>query len=140
MSEGRDIEALIALIERRAQRPFDWRGRNDCVSFASRAVKAQTGIDARGHLRWKSRRAALAIISAEGGLEAAMDRRFDRVSCAEARRGDLAGVPDSTLGIRLMVVEGAMLVGPGTSGLERQPRGAMTIAWDAATARVPTNG
>src|SRR3546814_3100758 len=66
-------------------------------------------------------------------METAMDRRMARVAPALAMRGDIAGVPDPLTGLRLMVVEGAMLVGPGAAGLERQPRCAMTIAWDVTT-------
>ena len=63
-----------------------------------------------------------------------MDRRLRRVPPALAQRGDIAGVPDPLFGVRLMVVDGVTLVGPGARGLERQPRSAMVIAWDAMSA------
>lgn len=139
-TENRNIPALLALIEKRAAIPFGWRNGRDCASFAARAIKAQTGIDARGQLRWKNRREAVLTIEAEGGLEKAMDRRLTRVPLAMAQRGDIAAVPDPVLGIRLMVIEGALLVGPGASGLERQPRGDMVIAWDTMSVRHPVEG
>ncbi len=141
MAASRDIAALIGLIEARSAVPFDWRGRGaDCVSFAALAVEAQTGVNPRGTLRWTSKRGALAAIKAEGGLEAAVDRRLDRIAPALAKRGDIAAVPDEELGIRLMIVEGAMLVGPGEGGLERQLRSEMTIAWDATSVFQPSAG
>ncbi len=130
----RDIEGLIALIEARSAKPFDWRGRRDCVAFAAMAVAAQSGIDVLGDLRWRSRREARALLEAEGGLLAAVDRRLDRVPVALARRGDIGAVaagPRDVSSIRLMVIEGAMLVAPGKSGLERQPRANLLWAWDA---------
>lgn len=134
MSRPRDIQRLLAMIEKRTAKPFDWRGSRDCVSFAARAVKAQSGIDVLGDLRWSSRREALKLTEAEGGIAMAVDMRLKRIPEALANRGDIAGVADPKLGIRLMVVEGAMLVGPGARGLERQPRSAMIIAWDAMSA------
>nr|WP_058813361.1 hypothetical protein [Sphingopyxis sp. A083] len=122
------------MLDMRVDRAFSWRGRRDCAHFADAAIVAQTGVSIIGDLRWSSRRAARAIIEAEGGFEAAMDRRLRRIPPALAQRGDIAGVPDPLFGVRLMVVEGVTLVGPGAHGLERQPRSAMTIAWDTMSA------
>lgn len=127
---SRDHDALFALIEARSRRPFGWRGGRDCVSFAARCAKAQTGIDLlAGVPRWKTRREALAAAEAMGGIEAALDARLTRIPPAMAKRGDIAGLPDPLFGIRLMVVEGETLVSPGDRGLERRPRGLMTLAW-----------
>lgn len=127
---SRDPAALIEAIETRSDRPFAWRRGRDCVSFAAACVRAQTGIDPLAGLpRWRSLRAAKAAIEAEGGLEQALDARLPRIAPALARRGDIAGVPDELFGIRLLVVEGETLVGPGERGLERLPRGRMTMAW-----------
>lgn len=134
MNVERDIDALLAFIASRAGKRFDWRGSRDCVAFAARAVRAQTGVDPRGDLRWRSRRAARAIVLAEGGLEAAIDRRLARVAPARAQRGDIAAVRGAEFGIALMVVEGQTLVGPAHRGVERLPRSAMTMAWDAMSA------
>ena len=131
----RDIPALLAMIEKRSAIAFAWRGGRDCVSFAARAVKAQTGIDPRGDLRWSTLKQARAAIAQEGGIEAALDARFDRIAPALARRGDIAGIADDRFGIRLMVVEGAMLVAPSAKGLDRLPRHHMIMAWDTESVR-----
>jgi hypothetical protein len=128
----RDIPALLALIAARGDRRFGWQRGRDCVSFAAACIKAQTGADLLEHVpRWRSRAEALRMARERGGLKQALDKRLDRVAPALARRGDIAGLPDPLFGIRLMVVEGETLVGPGRSGLERLPRAAMTIAWSA---------
>ncbi|MCX9146626.1 DUF6950 family protein [Erythrobacter sp. WG] len=127
---SRNRTALIEAIEARRLSRFRWRRGRDCVSFAAACVKAQTGSDPLAGLgSWANLREARERVSAEGGLEAALDARFDRVPPALAQRGDIAGVPDPLFGIRLMVIEGEMLVGPATRGLERLPRSEMTIAW-----------
>ncbi len=133
----RDIPALIDLIAERQARPFRWRRGQCCVSFMGSAVEAQTGVDVLADLpRWRNRKEALAVAEAEGGLIAAMDKRLSRIAPALAQRGDIAGAPDDPanpqLDIRLMVIEGATLVAPGTNGLERQPRGVMAMAWSIA--------
>ncbi len=131
----RDLDRLIALIDARSAKAFAWRRGRCCVSFAAAAVRAQTGVNPIADMpRWGSMRRAAELIDAEGGLVAAIDRRLCRVAPAFAQRGDIAGVPDDMFGIRLMVVEGATLVGPGDTGLERQPRSAMTMAWSATAA------
>lgn len=132
----RDIAALIAFIEARQNRKFRWRRGRDCVSFSGAAIAAQTGIDPLADLpRWGNRAEALAVAEAEGGLEVAVDNRLTRIGRAMAQRGDIAGLPDDLFGIRLMVIEGATLVGPGTTGLERLPRDAMVLAWSAVMER-----
>jgi hypothetical protein len=127
---SRDIPALIACIEARSRRGFRWRRGRDCVSFAGACIEAQTGADLLADLpRWRTGREARAIAKAQGGLEVAVDNRLRRIAPALAQRGDIAGLPDRLLGVRLMVVEGETLVGPGARGLERLPRSAMTQAW-----------
>jgi hypothetical protein len=131
LTRSRNIPALLALIEARSAIPFSWSGEADCASFAALAAKAQSGIDARGQLRWNGVAEAFEIIRAEGGLAMAFDRRFRRVAEAMAQRGDIAAVADRRFGIGMMVVEGRTLVGPGKNGLERQSRSAMIMSWDA---------
>lgn len=136
-SSERDINALIALIEARSAKPFDWRGRRDCVAFAAMAVAAQSGVDVLGDLKWRTRREGRALLEAEGGLLAAVDKRLARVPVAMAMRGDIGAVaagPRDVSSIRLVVIEGAMVVSPGTSGLQRQPRADLLWAWDAMSA------
>lgn len=130
----RNIAALIELLDARIDRPFGWRRGNDCARFADAAIEAQTGVSVIGDWQWTSRSHARDVIDAQGGFEAAMDRRLGRVPVALAQRGDIAGVADRLFGIRLMVVEGATLVGPGRHGLERVPRSEMIAAWDTMTA------
>jgi hypothetical protein len=130
----RDIAALIELLDARIDMPFGWRSGNDCARFADAAIAAQAKVSVIGDWQWTSRREAREVIAAQGGFEAAMDRRLGRVPPALAQRGDIAGVADPMFGIRLMVVEGATLVGPGRRGLERVARSEMTVAWDVMTA------
>jgi hypothetical protein len=129
---SRDFTALVSAIEVRSARRFGWRHGRCCVSFAAACVKAQTGEDIlEGVPRWKTRREAVGIAKERGGLKKALDVRLDRIPAAMAQRGDIAGLPDRQFGIRLMVVEGDTLVGPGLKGLERMPRSAMGMAWSA---------
>lgn len=130
--KGRDLAALFVFIESRASTPHAWgRRKNDCVSFAAGAVKAQTGRHRLGDLSWTTRAGALQVLDREGGLEAAVDKRYRRIAAAAAMRGDIAAVADPLLGIRLMIVEGEMLVGPGAAGNRRLKRSAMVAAWSA---------
>jgi hypothetical protein len=134
---SRDIPALIACIEAYSQKPFRWRSGRDCVSFAAACVQHETGVDPLADLPvWSTRREALAVAKAEGGLEAALDKRLTRIAPAMAQRGDIAGLPDERFGVRLMVVEGTTLVGPGDRGLERLPRTEMAFAWSAVRREV----
>lgn len=132
----RDIAALLAWIEAAQRRRFAWRRGRDCVSFALGGVLAQTGVDLLAGIRpWSTLREARAVAASAGGLEAKLDAHLDRVPPAQAQRGDVAGLPDRRFGVRLMLVEGRTLVAPGKHGLVRLDRAAMTIAWDAASAR-----
>lgn len=127
----RDHDALLAALSARATTPFDWR-RNDCVRYAAAAVKAQTGRNPlRGIKRWYSAAGARRVLDSLGGMEAAVSARLTPIAPAAAKRGDIAGVPDDALGLRLMVVEGETLVGPCGRGERREPRRAMTRAWSA---------
>lgn len=132
----RDIEALLAFIESRHSTPYKWGRRgNDCISFGAYAVKALTGHHWLRKLTWKDERSALRVLKREGGVEAAIDKRWERIPPSMAQRGDIAGVPDERFGIHPMIVEGETLVGPGGKGNKRLPRRAMTIAWSATKPR-----
>ena len=130
MADHRDLDALLALLEERARVPFSWSS-NHCASFAARAVKAQTGRNPMAGLRCRSRRAAAHLLDTLGGMEVAVDERLRRIPPALASRGDIAGVHDDDFGLRLLVVEGATLVGPAPRGLRRVPRAMMVAAWSA---------
>ncbi len=137
MHSERDIEALLAWMERRRRRKFRWRRGSDCLSYAMGAVKAQTGVDLLADVpSWGSLREARALAAAEGGIAAALDARMERIAPAMAQRGDVAGLPDARFGVRLMVVEGRTLVGPGEHGERRLDRAGMTMAWRASSASV----
>jgi hypothetical protein len=128
----RDIEALLAFIEERLTVPHAWgRNGNDCMSFVAGAIDAQTGGKRKPltGLKWSCKSTGMRQLAKLGGVEAALDARFQRIPPSMAHRGDIAGVPDADLGIHPMIVEGDMLVGPGDKGLRRLPRRAMTIAW-----------
>lgn len=136
MKAVRDIQAMLAFIEARRDWSHDWVRGRDCVSFALRGVDAQTGVDLLADIPvWSNRKEALAVARSLGGLRSALDARMDRVAPALALRGDVAALPDGDFGVRLMLVEGATLVGPGEHGLDRLPRSAMVRAWSAVSAR-----
>lgn len=127
----RDLIAVARFIGTRHQVPYAWgRGANDCVGFAFDAAEAATGIRPAPELDWTSKRSALATIRRLGGLEAGLDRFFERVPAAFALPGDIAAVEDADLGIHPMVVDGVTLVCPGDRGLRRCPRKHMMWAWN----------
>lgn len=129
---NRDFEALLAFIDSRQSVPHEWgRDKNDCVAFVLAAIKAQTGHNRATAVKWSTEKAGRKAIRKLGGLEAAFDRYFVRISPSMAQRGDIAGVPDDAFGIHPMIVEGETLVGPGDRGNRRLPRKAMTAAWSA---------
>lgn len=128
----RDLDALLEFIDSRQNVPHEWgRTKNDCVSYAFAAAKAQTGHDRATSVKWSDEKSGLRAIAKVGGLEAGFDRWFQRIIPSQAKRGDIAGVPDETFGIHPMIVEGETLVGPGDKGNKRVPRKAMTVAWSA---------
>ncbi|MEL6738347.1 MAG: hypothetical protein AAFO28_05435 [Pseudomonadota bacterium] len=133
---SRDIEALIRYIEERSDMAHGWRRGRDCVSFALGGVEAQTGIDVLAPIElWKNKREALKVARDHGGLLKKLNAWMDPVAPALAKRGDVAGLADKDFGVRLMLIEGPTLVGPGKKGLERLPRQAMARAWNAETVR-----
>jgi len=130
----RDIAALLALIEARRDWAHAWTRGRDCVSFALRCVEAQTGVDLLADIpAWRDRREARQVTHDLGGLTAALDERLDPIAPALAQRGDVAALAEPTFGIRLMVIEGETMVGPGDRGLERLLRYAMIRSWSIAS-------
>lgn len=109
----------------------------DCGRFAAGAIEALTGRNPLGRLAWKNATGArmqIARLGKGAGFEAAVSALLTPIPPAHAHRGDIAGVADDALGVRLMVIEGATLVGPGDQGQRRQPRSAMIMAWSAGDA------
>ena len=130
----RDIPLLLAEIERRRDLRHRWRRGQCCVSSAFACVEAQTGIDWLADIApWASRKEALAVARELGGLRAILDARLQPVAPALAQRGDVAGLPDDLFGVRLMIVEGATLGGPGRRGWDRLPRTMMIWAGSAVS-------
>ena len=128
----RDLKALFRFIGEREAMPHAWgRRANDCGGYALGAVEAQTGRVLFAGRDWTSERGAIVVLGRAGGFEAAIDGELPRIPTAMAMWGDVAGVTDDRFGIRLMIVEGDMLVGPGPRGNRRSPRSAMIMAWSA---------
>lgn len=128
---ARDLAALLLYIEERQAVPFGWEQPNDCVSFALNGVRVQAGWSPHKGLQWSSHRGAMRVIRRLGGLEAALDARMTAITPAMAMRGDVAGIADDQIGVRLAIVEGEMLVCPSERGLRRHPRALMIRAWSA---------
>lgn len=126
----RDYDAWIAFIASRETAPFDWDG-NHCGAYAAGSILALTGRDPMVGLNVRSERDAQRLMRREGGMEAVVNARLRPIAIGQAQRGDLAGVPDDVFGVRLMVIEGDLLVSPGPRGNRRGPRSAMIRAWSA---------
>jgi hypothetical protein len=127
----RDVNALVAYLAERAHMPHEWgRKANDCMSFPAGAVKTQTGRDPAAGLKWTSQLSAMKLLKKLGGVEAALDARFERIPTAHAMRGDIGIVPDPDLGVHPVIVAGTTVCAPGAKGLKHLPRSAMTAAWD----------
>ena len=100
--------------------PFKW-GAHDCVLFAANWA----GVDCvKDFGTWSTAREAAHAIKDAGGLEAAIDARFERVNANFACDGDIA-LQNGTV----MIFSGAHIVGPGENGLIFLSRSKAEIAW-----------
>jgi hypothetical protein len=127
----RDVNALVAYLAERAHMPHEWGDKaNDCMSFPNGAVKAQTGKGVLRGLKWKSQATAISLLRKQGGVEAVLDARFERIPTAHAMRGDIGIVPDPDLGAHPVIVAGTTVCAPGAKGLKHLPRSTMLAAWD----------
>lgn len=105
-------------------KPFEY-GRLDCVLFVANWIKHKTGIDYLDGLpHWASERRALRIVKDLGGLEVAMDRRFERIHPNLAQDGHIALRRGG-----LMLFSGPHIVGPGLEQLEFVDRMEAECAW-----------
>lgn len=127
--------ALLAVVADASRAPFEW-GVHDCVTFAADCARAMTTADPLADLPpWASARQALQVIESEGGMAAALTKRFgEPIAPAFAQRGDVGLVAGSApgeglTGIALAVCMGDVWLAPGTDGLERLPLAAIGHAW-----------
>lgn len=85
-------ERLAMAIEAARERPFAW-GFHDCCLFAADVVRELTGEDLAAPFRgrYASRREAVALLGARGGLEAVLDAVLGprRPTARLAHRGDV---------------------------------------------------
>lgn len=121
-------ERLNEVIDQRRATPFTW-GLQDCASFAAACVLAMTDTaPLEGLPLWSSPEAAAAVLAEEGGLVAAVTRRFLPVPVASARRGDLVMVEVGSV-TALGVCLGHFAAAPGPAGLEYPAMRAARAAW-----------
>ncbi len=105
-------------------KPFEY-GRLDCVLFVALWIRNKTGIDHLADIpAWSSERQALRIIKDLGGLEVAMDARFQRIHPNFAKDGDIALRNGG-----LAIFTGPHIVGPGIEKLEFVDRMEAECAW-----------
>lgn len=131
---ARDYDAWVAYLDARALRPLAWGSRaNDCISFAAGAVEALTGRDliAAAGFRWASAAGAARVLKRVGGIAGALDLVLPRTECAMAHRGDV-GLAVIEGRESCVVIEGALVVGPGVERLVRVPRAVLVQAWSVA--------
>lgn len=127
-----DHQAALAIVEGRINAPFVWGSdANDCISFMAAVVRAYCGYDPIHGLHWSDEAEGAAVIAGLGGFEAAISSRLTPIAPAMASRWDVALV-ETAAGPLAMVVEGAMLVGPGPTRQRRLPRKMMVKAWTAS--------
>jgi hypothetical protein len=118
------VMTLSEYITRHLRVPFFW-GKHDCVLFALGWVRISSGVDhLAGYPVWKSERQARRIVRDGGGLEALLDKHFDRINPHLAADGALALRDDC-----LCLFSGAHIVGAGPDGLTFVKRTEATCAW-----------
>lgn len=107
----------------------DW-GTLDCATFAAGCAAALTGEDPlSGFPTWTSKREALRVLAAEGGLREAASRAFgEPIPVALAQRGDIGFSDDGELG-QLGVVAGRWTLFLGDGRLTRFPTLSLDAAW-----------
>jgi hypothetical protein len=115
---------LADYIAANLSKPFEW-GRLDCVLFARDWVRHATGIDhLAGYPAWHNEKEARRLMRKLGGLEALLDKHFDRIIPHLAPDGAIA-LHDGCL----CLFSGAHIVGPGPEGLTFIDRTRAACAW-----------
>lgn len=114
---------LAGLVEARRRVPFAW-GTNDCISFASDAVLALTGVDPLA--QWRGTYGPDATFDL-----ATVEREFGRgrQQITAARRGDIVLMPTPEAFHGFAVCLGEKSVGPGVGGLSFVPTRAARLFW-----------
>ena len=132
-----DWEARLAPVIAAAQAArFAW-GEHDCCVFAADCVQALTGVDLLAPVRGRYRSAytAARLVTAEGGLQAAVSRVLGaepHEDFAHARRGDLVAIemPEAcAFRHALGVVVGSSALVPLEIGLQRVAQGDWCRVW-----------
>lgn len=122
---------LSTRIEARRHIAFAW-GANDCALFAADCVEAMTGIDLAGEFRgaYQDQAGARALLDRLGAADVADHAAtlLPEIAPSLARIGDIAAIRQS-LGVGLVMVIGAHLVGPGPKGLMTLPLSAAVRAF-----------
>ena len=125
---------LAELVEERLGKRFRW-GAVDCATLWGDAVLRMTGCDPLADLRgrWRTEAEAHALIEAEGGYEALVERRVGpRIPPRYARRGDLAGY-EGPRGLIVGPVLGMLVAIQAATGLSFVRIGACAVAWRVGT-------
>lgn len=118
---------LAAFLTANLSRPFVW-GEWDCVTLASEWVKIKTQSDPlEGLPEWHNAKQAARVIRSVGGLETALDERFQRVHPNKAKDGDIALYKNC-----LCLFSGNYIVGPNVNGLTFASRLEASAAWSVA--------
>lgn len=131
--------AFIAFLEDREDWIFGYGPEprtHDCARFCGAGVEAMTGINPldRFASQWRTSSGARRVLARHGGLAAAVGTVMTPISPTLAPRGAVGLIS----GGGLVLVEGALLVGPGADrGLVRVPRSEMVSAWVASVEVAP---
>jgi len=125
------LTGLAALVDARLAQRFRW-GVTDCATWWADAVLLLTGRDPLSDLRgrWRNRREAEALLDAEGGYPALIERRVGpRIPAVRyAARGDLAGI-ETPRGLVVGVVLGRYVAAQSADGLRFVPLERAVMAW-----------
>lgn len=127
------LPRLREQIDAASARPFAW-GEHDCCKFAARCVDAMTGSDVLATLTYDDKPSALRFLATEGGLEAALTRRFgEPVPWARVQRGDLCLVPtEDGIGSVGVCVGAQVACVAESGGIHYVPTKAITAGWKVA--------
>lgn len=124
-------ERLFACLVAHQGRPFVW-GETDCATLFADAVAAVTGADPlAAHRPWDSQRAAGRVLLRSGcaSVLAFVERHFDEIVPADARRGDIGFTTAAHPLMSPAIVTGAEAVSRDETGWLVLPRSALVRAF-----------